>query len=270
MKQKSVRLSTSPEFSRVIEAQSVFNFRDFGGYKAKDGARLRTGILYRSGDHSQATEQDQVQTKALGLASWVDLRSHKERSKKPNRLWSDPNIKHISAPSYQTQDAPHMLQPSGVVTADSVRQGLLGAFRTLPFDPPLIEAFRMCIAGLAESSGAALVHCTAGKDRTGMVVALVHYLLGVHQDDIYADFLLTNTAGDREARFQALAPLVREMWGGTVSDEAVQAALDVEAAYLDAFFRELETRANGVSRYASDVLCLSSDTVGKLEQRLFE
>ena len=103
-----------------------------------------------------------------------------------------------------------------------------------------------------------------------MAVALVHSLLGVHRDDIYADFLLTNTAGDRVARFQSLAPLVREMWGGNVSDEAVQAALDVEAAYLDAFFGELEARANGISRYVSDVLCLSSDMVEKLEQRLFE
>ncbi len=81
-----------------------------------------------------------------------------------------------------------------------------------------------------------LIHCTAGKDRTGMVVALIHHALGVSRDDIVADFMLSS----REPGLMAMAPALVEEVGSTISLTLAEHLLDVRPSYLSAFLDEIE------------------------------
>ena len=87
---------------------------------------------------------------------------------------------------------------------DGVRQGLrrqrqapsaaisTNYYRDAPFQDRHIDLFRRYFQALAEAEGPVLIHCAAGKDRTGLLAALTHHLMGVERDDIFADYLLTN------------------------------------------------------------------------------
>src|SRR3546814_11379851 len=73
----------------------------------------------------------------------------------------------------------------------------------MPYRPALVATLRLYLAALVEYDAPSLVHCVAGKDRTGFAVAIVHRLLGVHEDDLMHDYLLTNTSGKLEERSEA-------------------------------------------------------------------
>jgi protein-tyrosine phosphatase len=75
----------------------------------------------------------------------------------------------------------------------------------MPFAPSHLDLFAQYFQVLAESDRPVLIHCAAGKDRTGMLAALTHHLLGVSRDDLLADYLLTNVAVDLEGRAPGMA-----------------------------------------------------------------
>jgi protein tyrosine/serine phosphatase len=102
----------------------------------------------------------------------------------------------------------------------------------MPFKPWYIDLFSRFFAALATTSGAVLVHCTAGKDRTGLIAALTHQVLGVHRDNIIADYLLTNRARSFELHGAAVASGIAEIAGRTPDEAAVRAAMEVDATYL--------------------------------------
>ena len=101
-----------------------------------------------------------------------------------------------------------------------------------------------------------------------MAVALFHRLVGVHGDDIVADFLLTNTAGDAEARVAQGAKALGRLYGPTLTDSATLALMSVEASYLAAAFDEIEARHGDVGTYLRDVLQVSDARRKALETRL--
>ena len=109
--------------------------------------------------------------------------------------------------------------------------------------------FAQTFAALDGDDGALLVHCTAGKDRTGLLAALIQAALGVHRDDLIADFLETNRVmltDDRKAKVAAtLAPLV----GGPPSEAVLRAFLGVSAHHLDLAFAAIDAREGGLESY---------------------
>src|SRR3546814_17174856 len=89
------------------------------------------------------------------------------------------------------------------------------------------------------------VHSVAGKDRTGFAVAIVHRLLGVHDDDLMHDYLLTNTAGRIEERIAQGAAHIRARYGAEIKDEAVRTIMSVNPASLDAALATVDRKSVG-------------------------
>src|SRR5690606_16029481 len=98
-------------------------------------------------------------------------------------------------------------------TADWFRRDSMTFYRSAPFEDAYLDLFARYFRALAEADGAVLVHCAAGKDRTGMLCALTHHIAGVHQDDIAADYLLTNDEARIERRIPRLAGIIHELSG---------------------------------------------------------
>ena len=245
-------------FARVLSFEAVHNFRDYGGYAA-DGGRLRTGRLYRSGQHWGATPADLERVADLKLRTVVDLRGPGERDAAPCPRPGGFTAEVIFVEEDTTGLAPHVEAAGDGPSVEAARAGMLRGYASMPFRVRLIPIMARYFEALARTDGASLVHCMAGKDRTGLSVALLHRALGVHRDDLMADYLLTRTAGDIAARVAAGARQVRAGGGRPISDEAIAVLMGVEPEYLDAAFAAIDERHGGVDAYLSQVLDVTAE-----------
>lgn len=245
---------------RVLQLEGVHNFRDYGGYAVSGGGRLRSAHLWRSGQHHGATEADLARISELGLASVFDLRSSVERTTHPCRrpdgftaaihFAEDENI-HKAA-----HNAPHIQAAAAAPRqrdVESTREGMRRNYGHIAFRPGLTAMMTKMLAELAEGRGPSLVNCMAGKDRTGIAVAMVQLAVGVHRDDIIADYLLTNTAGDIEARIAAGAKTIKEITG-QADEEVMRVLMGVEAEYLESAFDMITERHGSIDAYLAEVL----------------
>lgn len=257
---------------RVLPLEGIHNFRDYGGYAAR-GGRLRKGVLWRSGQHSEATPDDLAKVQRIGLGTVIDLRGDSEREANPclrHEDFAGDVLFHPGETASVRGRAAHEEMAREVRSAADAHQAMLRLYETLPFRPVLVGTFRLYMQALAERDAPSLLHCLAGKDRTGVAAALVHHLLGVHPDDMMADYLLTNTAGNAEARIEAGARHVREGFGRSMDDAAVRVLMGVDAAFLDRAFAAMVEGHGSVEDYARDVLGVTPQVLEAMERRLVE
>lgn len=254
--------------TRRIAFEAIDNFRDFGDYAAGH-RRLKPGLLYRSASQSRATDDDLVKLGGLGIRTIIDLRRLNEREREPSRRWEgfaaqviENDIGQDSADEWAT-----FIQSSDL-TAASFRNYMLGYYRHLPHQKRHIDLYRRYFQALAQEDGPILVHCAAGKDRTGIICALTHHVAGVHDDDIREDYLLTNDPERLTKRLPQIREVVLESTGRTASDEALMVAMRVEAEYLDMAFKVMAEAHGSVDGYLDDVLGLDADLRGRLHDRL--
>jgi protein tyrosine/serine phosphatase len=269
---------------RVLALQGVHNFRDYGGYPVAGGGRLRRGLLWRSGQHNGATDSDLERIAALNLASVFDLRSSKERDLHPCRrpegfaaavhIGEDPvrraKAEH-AAPHVAAARATDGAAPSAPRMRDaaSTRENMRSIYGAIAFRAELVGMMRRMIAELAEGKGSSLVNCMAGKDRTGMAVVAVHLATGVHRDDIVEDYLLTNTAGDVEARIAAGMATITEV-SGQLDPEVLRVLMGVEPEYVESIFRMMEERHGSTDGYLREMLGVDEAMRERLRAALVE
>lgn len=237
---------------RILALEGIHNFRDFGGYPVAGGGRLKRRKLWRSGQHFAATEQDLARIAALGLTAVYDLRTNDERASHPCARPVDFQARiHLSG-APDLRDAPHLAAARAPAAAASKgasrtrdpassREGMRRNYEALPFRPKLGAMIRKMLSDLADGEDAILVNCMAGKDRTGIAVAAVHLATGVHRDDVLADYLLTNTAGDVDARLRAGEAAIRHITG-PLEPDVLRVLMSVDAAYLETAFAAMRER----------------------------
>jgi protein-tyrosine phosphatase len=254
--------------ARILPLTGVENFRDYGDYPTRAGGRVVRGRLYRSAHHGKATAQDLAAIAALDLAAVVDLRRPLERDSEPTPRPEGFRGQVIECDLGDRAEAPHVafLRETDL-TPDSANAFFLDYYANAPFEPRHLELFRRYFAALGEVDGPVLIHCTAGKDRTGLLAALTHHLLGVHPDDIAADYLLTNQAARLEERAPTVAENLEKLLGKRPSDVAVRAFLGVDAAYLDAAFRAIAARHGSTEAYLAE-LGVDAAATDRLRARL--
>lgn len=252
---------------RVLDFEGIHNFRDHGGYAARAGI-VRRGVLWRSGQHAGATPADLERVHDLGIATVIDLRGDSERAAFPclrHAEFAGTVLYHPGETASIAGRAAHEESFSAIRTPDDARAAMVRLYRGMPFRPVLAGTWRLYLQTLAASDAPSLLHCLAGKDRTGVGAALVHHLLGVHHDDLMADYLLTNTAGDVEARIAAQS---RNLADTGIDAEAMRVILGVEAEYLDAAFAAMTEAHGSVEAYAKDVLGTGPAEVAAMEANL--
>ena len=253
---------------RLSPFQAIDNFRDYGDYAVGAG-RVARGRLYRSAHQARATEADLEQLGALNLATVVDLRRPSERRDQPSRRPADWTGRVIESGHDDGGEAPHItFLKTCDLTEDSGRAFMTDTYRRLPFELAHIDLFSRYFRALAEGDGPILIHCAAGKDRTGLLAALTHSLLGVSRDDLIADYLLTNQAVDLEGRAEGIARKLTEMTGRPAAHGAVVAFLGVEADYLDGAFAAIAARHGSVGAYLEQVLGVDAAAAGRIRATL--
>lgn len=224
----------------------IENFRDFGGGRTRDGGRVRRGLLFRSAHHHHATAADGAALAAAGITHIFDLRSAIERRAQPSAAFEA-----LGAAIIDGGDA----DEGGAAAPDASLGGgydMAGQYRGFAFAAGHLAVFARYFQALADpGTGAVLIHCAAGKDRTGLLAALTLRLLDVDDDDIVADYLLTNAGRDIEALVPRLrARLARS--GASIGEDAARAMLRADASWLAAADAAIEAACGSVRAYLRD------------------
>ena len=244
---------------RVLPLSGVHNFRDYGGYAVEGGGRLRDGMLWRSAHHEAATDEDLAALDALGLETIIDLRGDDERELHPCRRSENFSARVLFAGGVTAGLAPHLQAAGGTIDVETARVRMIDTYAGMPYRPALVATLRLYLAALAEYDAPSLVHCVAGKDRTGFAVAIVHSLLGVHEDDLMHDYLLTNSAGKIEERIAQGGDVIRARYNADIHDEAIRTLMSVNPIFLDAALATVRRDHGDVPSYAEAVLNFTPD-----------
>ncbi|MEO8114610.1 MAG: tyrosine-protein phosphatase [Phenylobacterium sp.] len=254
--------------TRHIAFEGIGNFRDFGDYVAGE-RRLKPGLLYRSAHHANATDADLAALAGLGLSVIVDLRRPNERERDPSRRWEGFAATVVESDAgHQATDEWHAFLAASDLSESSFRDYLTTYYRHAPTVPRHVELFSRYFRALAESEGPVLVHCAAGKDRTGVICALTHHLAGVHEDDIVADYLLTNDPVRMAERMPLVLQMIRETTGRTATEAAARVAMGVDAAYLAEAFAAMRREFGSVDGYLEAALGLDAALRARIHERL--
>jgi protein tyrosine/serine phosphatase len=254
---------------RILDLEGVVNFRDYGDYATAAGARIHPGRLYRSAHHGRATDADLEAIAGLGIAVVVDLRRPNERKREPSRRHAGFAGQVIETHVGDAEDDPWWdFVRSSDLSEEAFRDYLMGYYRAAPFDPRLLDLYSRYFAALAEADGPVLIHCAAGKDRTGILAALTHHLIGVHPDDIVADYLLTNEAIAFEQRMPLMMQAIAEGAGREPTPAAVRVAMGVDEAFLEAALAAIKTSHGAIDDYLQTALGVDPALRAKVEARL--
>ena len=163
----------------VVEIEGCFNFRDAGGWPTASGMTMREGVLYRGDAPERLTAEGRATVDALGLTCVVDLRQ-KRFVELSLGFAADDVTHHIELVDQMIDynQPPRLEEP---IDLTNMYIDLIGRCQ-----PQLVRAIEIIADHVA--SGPVLVHCTAGKDRTGLVVAMIQAAIGVSLDHVADDF----------------------------------------------------------------------------------
>lgn len=249
--------------------RGLTNFRDFGGYDTAHGRKVARDRLYRSAGLAELTEDGVADLQALDLGLVVDLRHPAERAREPSRLPPGFRGLVLATEGDGGGDAAHLSGLlTGIAGTGDGRAVMVEYYRHAPFSPDRTRLFAAFFKALAEVEGAVLIHCTAGKDRTGLLVALTQHMLGVHRDDILAEYMRSIEA---LAALEAASSkwLIRQNVDAAAVDPAIMRAMaSVHASYLEAALDAIAERHGGLDPYVSEILGLDGALRDRLHARL--
>lgn len=240
---------------RVVDLEGCFNFRDLGGYPTGDGRTVRWQRVYRSDALHALTAADVARVRDdLGVAAVVDLRSTAELEAEQAR-WIEPeNIRFHHLPLYDGQRTRSDELPP--IDTLSERYVLL-----VEFAKPQIARV---LTTIAEAEGPVVYHCAAGKDRTGVVSAVLLGLLGVRDEIIVADYAAT-----RENLDAIIARLMGSKGYERILDALPPDTLHAEPATMIEFLARMRAQYGSMTQYAR-VAGVSAAAIDVLADRLLE
>ncbi len=250
-----------------LPTDGIHNLRDYGGYAAADGARVKSGLLFRSGQHMEASDADLALIDSLDIRTIIDLRGTSERMSFPCRRHADFDA-HVIAFDGETSNSPPHEGGGGAIemTAEKARNRMLAVYTRMPVNPAMIDMFSRYFNALDSRDGGSLVHCFAGKDRTGIAASLLLHVLGVHRDDAVAEFLRTNDAPTREILERQSLPRMEAHYGA-IEPEALRNLMGVLPEYIATYFAEIERDHGSIDAYLAQTLGVDEARKARLRAR---
>ena len=239
---------------RFIPLEGCFNFRDLGGYRARDGRTVKSGRLFRSDALHHMTTQDMAYVQSsLEVSMVVDLRNPDEAEGAGRWPTVGSTVRYHNIPYLEGRDVSH---PAADIDP-AVRLTEIYTWIISNAGKRVAESVR-ALAG--ESSLPAVFHCTAGKDRTGVLSAIILGLLGVDDEQIMADYCLTNQI------IGSLGPRLRQRPG---NEDRPLTAFEAQPKAMERALSDLNGNWGGAEAY---VLAqgVSPATVARMREALLE
>ncbi|MGH8178207.1 MAG: tyrosine-protein phosphatase [Steroidobacter sp.] len=258
--------------ARVLSFEGGCNFRDIGGYRTQEDRCVRWGRVYRTGVLSYFTANDHRGLVELGVRAICDLRRADERDREPTR-WPDAAAEALHWNDGSIPPTLHAFAANRPNTAAGMFDAMVELYRALPaWMGERISGMFEC---LAAGRTPLVVHCAAGKDRTGLAVAVLLRALGVPRETVIHDYLLTNDVGDFEqfirARHAAQLGLADAQHPLLAMPEDVRRVLfSADAAFLETAFEEIDTAHGGLDAYLEHTAGVTAARLARVRDALLE
>jgi protein-tyrosine phosphatase len=260
-----VSLTAAGDGSTVVAAErrvpfaGITNLRDLGGYPTADGGRTRWGRVFRADALHKLTAEDLEAFAALGVRTVYDLRGDVERDEFPGPVASrhvpisgrPPGVAAPPPPDEMTAaDGEQMLRDMYVGALEHSAANVAGVLRSLA-DPEAVPA---------------VFHCHGGKDRTGIVAAVLLLALGVDPETVLDDYELTRRYRLPEHQQDSL----ENMLANGISPEAAASVLGTPRWAMAAALEAIDETYGGVERYLTEVADLTAQEVAALRDGLVD
>lgn len=254
---------------RLLNFEGIHNFRDLGGYATVDGRQVKWGVLYRTGTLAHASQGDLQALAGLQLAKLIDFRSALEKEEEPNRL--------PEPAGFEVVEIPTLDEGNKTMVAEIFARIESGDFEGFDPDATMITGnrqfareftpqFRQFIHEVLAANGSPVLwHCSAGKDRTGFAAAVLLRILGVDQDTVMRDYMLSREPA-LAARSNQLM-LLRLFKGGEAAQK-LSTLMGVEEHWLAASFDEIDETWGNFDTYVAEGLGLSAQDIARLKAAL--
>jgi protein-tyrosine phosphatase len=254
----------------VRRLERMYNFRDVGGMPTTDGGTSKTGLLFRSGELSTLTARDLGALRGLDIRTICDLRSTRESRKKPLRLAAKHSVRVLNVPLHDeaTTDGSHKKLVGfllGKTGGDRFREFIGEFYHHLAFDRALCVGEAITLLAHEENLPA-VIHCTAGKDRTGFLAAVIQLLVGVPYARVSEDYLRSND--HFEPRLKKLTQTLRIMTLFQVSPERMRLILTAHPEVLDGVHREIIESHGSIANYLIGACRVERETLENLKRLL--
>jgi protein-tyrosine phosphatase len=254
---------------RQLSLQGTPNFRDLGGYETLEGRCLRWGKLYRSSKLSNLTDTDINYINRLGVTLICDFRQIIEQELEPTLL-GDNSLTQLASLPISPGSSRSFIENlhSGIISVDDAAGFMEQMNRDLVANqmPQYAEMFRLLLAGDQQ----VLIHCASGKDRTGFGAALILDVLGVEEEAIVEDYLLSNKYLPVEEEVERLSKQFTDHTGSGLSEEALRPMLEVRPEYIRACFEEIRRRYESKEHFFETALDMDSIKVEELRNRYLD
>jgi protein-tyrosine phosphatase len=265
--------SSLPAAAQDFHFDGVANFRDIGGYRAAGGHKIKSGLIFRSGELSGLTAGDQQGVGRLNIRYEVDLRTDAERSANPSN-WGKKVPQLISVSVGMPRDGRALndrtRQLREAKNVDEARARMQETTASLAIEGA--PAIGKVLSELAKADGPALIHCTAGKDRTGVTVAVLMTLLGASREDVYHEYMRSNESIDAQLQRQKAREQAGKDVNGLsgVDPTVAKAMMGTDRGYMEAMFREIDAKYGSFDAYTQRGLGITSAQIAQLRKNLIE
>lgn len=237
---------------RHIALDGVHNLRDMGGYLTEDGQRVRWGVLYRSSQLSDISATDRSKLEGLGIRTVCDLRNARERE-----LRADPTLNGWQFDQRCNTATSEMKMPTDQKI--DWEKMFTGFYRVMA--KQYVPQYRALFDDLKQQKTPLLLHCTAGKDRTGVGSALILLALGVPQATVIADYQLTE-------KFEPANPSA--IMGDHPELANIPALKAANPAYLQAALDGIAQEYGSLDNYFANALGVTAQDRQQLRAQLLE
>lgn len=257
--------SGSPEYARALGFSGSPNFRDAGGYSTCDGGRLRWRRLFRSGHLARLTEMERQAVEALSLDLVVDLRREDEQVREPSLL--PEGVRVLSANITPGSQTSAIYRDSSAIDDRNAMFAFMCDINR-QFVESQTATYGEVFATLLDSGAErVLFNCSAGKDRTGFAIAVLHLALGVPQSTLREDYLLSGACYDPAVEL----PRARSKYPvAHLADEQLLPMLSVHDDYIDAALAAMSEQYGSIEGYLSQGLGLDEAARCELRRRFCE
>jgi protein-tyrosine phosphatase len=252
---------------RQLPFAKAKNFRDLGGYPTSDGRRVRWGVVYRSDSLHKLNEIDLNLLASLNLSHVFDFRSENEAEREPDRL--PDAVKLVSLPMLDSSTKVwHDQRDELVKNMKSIDPAEFMLATNTELGTKFTPEYKRFYRELVTSNGRpVLFHCAAGKDRTGFAAASLLRILGVPQDVVMQDYLLTNRYFLDAYKWNLF---VGSIVKGRKYMDGIRGFMKADESYLNAAFTAIQNVHGSFENYVHEGLELTEHDIERLKKYYLE
>ena len=250
----------------------VINFRDVGGFETTDKRRVKEGLVYRSGGFYYADEGDVEVVMDLGIKYVVDFRETNEHKDSPDKFPSEITVYELPAIVENEYTENKTLNFFELLNSDTDVEGIYEAnkflrevYTFIAFDN---EAFAKTFELIENKEVPLLFHCAGGKDRTGVMAALIQTLLGVDYETVLENYLYSNVYRNQNGYMDEQIR-IRNITNPQAV-EAIAVTIGVQRGYLDSTYKSIIDKYGTMEEYFLNEYGLDETRIARIKDYYLE